>query len=120
MKTKSQQARARRSKGAQGEREVAKLLSTWSGELVERKLGAARHGGSDIEWNGYSIEVKRQEKPSIRIWWIQCVHQATLEGNRPLLVWKQNGGEWQCMFFDDGHETIVTFYGWYSAYYEFA
>jgi len=41
-----------RSKGARAEIEVAKLLSKWSGKDVKRKLGAARDGGSDIEFDG--------------------------------------------------------------------
>ena len=45
-------------KGATGEREAAHILSDLLGKIVKRKLGAARDGGSDIDIQGYSIEVK--------------------------------------------------------------
>jgi len=109
--------KASRNKGARGERELAFLLSQWTGMSIQRKLGAAREGGSDIEWDGWSIEVKRAERLAIVKWWKQCVDQAFKEGNKPLLCWKQNRTLWFCMFLNDGKEVLVPLSGWYDMHY---
>ena len=123
-----------RDKGARGEREVAKLLSGWSGLKAQRKLGAAREGGSDIEFcnlgnhrdhgdyqlrfdctGGWSIEVKRQETLHIKKWWNQACNQAVAESNKPLLVWRVSGTAlWDCMFYLAGQEVVIPLSAWYD------
>ena len=60
--------RGRRQKGANGERELAAILSDQLGFEVKRKLGQARGGGHDLEIGRFYIEVKRQERLSIEDW----------------------------------------------------
>lgn len=82
-----------RMKGADGEREVSRLLTEELGELVQRKLGAARNGGSDIAVPGWAIEVKRTE-----VWlaefWDQAERQAKHEHAKPALIWRKSRCPW--------------------------
>ena len=57
--------RMQRDKGQRGEREIAENLSCALGIDIERKLGAARDGGHDLEAGGFAVECKRTERPSI-------------------------------------------------------
>lgn len=115
--------KASRNKGQRGEREVAKLLSEWSGEKIERKLGAAREGGSDIEVWGYSIEVKRAERFRLSKWWEQACEQAEKEGNQPLLVYRRNNEPWECLLVaalkDDPEPRAYMLYfkDWFDLFY---
>lgn len=86
-------SKMQRSKGAAAEREIAHLLSDELGSLVQRKLGAARNGGSDIEIPGWSIEIKRTEQ-WLSEFWDQAERQAKAEGNRPALIWRKSRAAW--------------------------
>lgn len=86
--------RMQRNKGQRGEREVAEILSRALGVDVERKLGAARDGGHDIEAGGFAVECKRAERPSLGSWWTQASENATKAGLHPMVTWRPNRGEW--------------------------
>jgi hypothetical protein len=77
-----------RTKGAEGEREVAKMLNAivatvrkeldlpqyaTMDELFQRNQNQSAVGGADLSNNlGLEIEVKRQEALSVNSWWKQC------------------------------------------------
>lgn len=86
--------KGRRSKGANGEREFAKLLSEKLGIKLERNLEQTRAGGHDlIGLPGIAIEVKRCEQLAINQWWRQAVEQAA-DGLTPCLAYRQNRKPW--------------------------
>jgi hypothetical protein len=103
-----------RTKGAEGEREVAKMLNAivatvrkeldlpqyaTMDELFQRNQNQSAVGGADLSNNlGLEIEVKRQEALSVNSWWKQCVTSAARTGGIPILIYRQNRKAWHvCM-----------------------
>ncbi len=104
-----------RQKGAEGERQVIKILrfeldlaitecmlSEAERDLfkhvLQRNTMQAAIGGNDISGSiGLSIEVKRQEALSINTWWKQCLDAAQRTNEQPLLIWRQNNKPWNAM-----------------------
>lgn len=100
-----------RTKGASGEREVAKKLNaivdqvhlkyglpitTIQDEPFQRNQNQSAVGGDDLTNPfGLSIEVKRQESLSINAWWGQTINSAARFGNIPILIFKQNRKKWR-------------------------
>lgn len=98
-----------RAKGANGEREVAKVLNNIiahvMGELkldvpdidiVQRNQNQSAVGGNDLSnVFGLGIEVKRQEQLSINKWWSQCVAGAARNNELPVLIYRQNRKAWR-------------------------
>lgn len=86
--------RSSRTKGHNGERELATLLSEALGRDVYRNLEQARDGGPDLlGLPGLAVEVKRRETPSLETWWRQARAQArTLEV--PVLAYRVNRKPW--------------------------
>lgn len=101
-----------RQKGAEGEREIVKLLTpiivkvmtemafppeqiTAAEKMVQRNQNQSAVGGNDLSNTfGMSIEVKRQEQLAINTWWDQCVTAANRNNELPVLMWRQNGKKW--------------------------
>jgi hypothetical protein len=108
-----------RTKGADAEREVAKMLNAIIVEVatamgyppeqveaarrcVQRNQNQTAVGGCDLtNVFGIAIEVKRQETLSLGTWWQQCVAAAERNNELPLLIWRQNKKPWR-----------VRTYGW--------
>lgn len=86
--------KGKRQKGAQGERELAKILEDELGFVVSRNLGQARDGGDDITVQKFRFEVKRQERLNIMAWCEQ-VEQACKQGDVPVVAFRQNGEQWR-------------------------
>lgn len=104
-----------RSKGANGEREVATAMNGvvmlamrelgFSEEAVmkastaiQRNQNQSAVGGSDLSNTfGLAIEIKRHENLSINTWWKQCTIAAERNGEWPVLLYRQNHGKWQCV-----------------------
>ena len=86
-----------KNKGANGERELAKLLASCLGiENINRNLAQSREGGADIlDIEGLAIEVKRQENLCLPAWWKQTVKQAVDTKRLPVLAYRQNRREWK-------------------------
>jgi hypothetical protein len=102
-----------RTKGQQGEREVADLLNftiyTVMKEMgyneeeslrgmttVQRNQQQSAVGGNDLtNCFGLSIEVKRQEQLSVNTWWKQCVLAAERNSELPVLMYRQNRKPWR-------------------------
>lgn len=96
-----------RNKGANGERELARLLSDELGFEVKRTLGQARDGGADIQIGRFVIEVKRQERLAIEQWCQQVEAAVTTISNLdesgelrepvPVVVFRRNGEPWRAV-----------------------
>lgn len=94
-----------RTKGQEGEREVARAMNsivdavlvrngyaTPSKPIVQRNQNQSAVGGSDLSNPfGLGIEVKRQEALSINAWWKQCLAACATDGCLPIVVFRQNG-----------------------------
>ena len=88
-----------RTKGASGEREVARILADELGIQMVRNLAQARNGGSDlIGLPGWSVEVKRAKAVTAGMvgeWWSQAEAQAIREGKRPALAYRADRQPWR-------------------------
>jgi hypothetical protein len=102
-----------RQKGAEGEREIAKILNAiicdvmrdmnWPQDkidaaitMVQRNQNQSAVGGNDLSNTfGMSIEVKRQEQLAVNTWWAQCVAAAERNNELPVLMWRQNRKPWR-------------------------
>ncbi|AVY95765.1 hypothetical protein DAI18_18235 [Microvirgula aerodenitrificans] len=85
--------RMSRDKGARGERELAGLLAERLGISIQRRLGAARDGGHDIDVPGWAVESKRTEVFA-EAYWRQAQQQAEVTGCRPVLFWRASRRPW--------------------------
>lgn len=106
-----------RDKGANGEREIADDLNFIvnciykelgldfpTKPVVQRNQNQTAVGGKDLVGTfGLAIEVKRQEQLAINTWWKQCAASALEAGEKPVLLFRQNGkkgtllGRWRCI-----------------------
>lgn len=84
--------RSSRTKGASFEREVAASLSEWLGLDVQRKLGAARDGGDDIQVGQFRLECKRCETTKVWEWYEQAKGNAGPE-EIPVVVFRRSRSE---------------------------
>lgn len=102
-----------RQKGAEGERQVIKMLTPIIQDvmremefpqekidaalkMVQRNQNQSAVGGNDLSNTfGMSIEVKRQEQLSIGTWWKQCEAAAARNNELPVLIFKQNNKPWR-------------------------
>lgn len=91
---------SQRNKGANGERELAKLLYGRLGVELKRNLEQSRIGGYDLVGLPFAIEVKRHEELRVNEWWAQASHQAIDARNAtgdytiPVLAWRQSRKPW--------------------------
>lgn len=75
-----------RDKGANYEREVAKIISARLGRPTKRMLGQARDGGHDLEQIGpFLFECKRRAKIAVYEWMRQIVAACT-NGQMPVVI----------------------------------
>lgn len=90
-------SKSQRTKGAQGEREAAHLLSEELGQVVERILSQTRDGGHDLEVTSTAgkicIEVKRQERANILAWMDQAEQSAG--EHLAAVMWRPSRKGWQ-------------------------
>jgi hypothetical protein len=102
-----------RNKGANGEREVVKLLNgiiervlssqEWDIGIIEtarkciqRNQNQSAVGGSDLNGVfGLAFEVKRCEQLHIEAWWKQTVDQAIRNNEMPVLIYRQSHQPWR-------------------------
>lgn len=113
-----------RRKGADGEREVARLIFDLLGVPMRRRLSQYQCGGFDLEsadgdamLSGHAIEVKRAQRATqatVARWWRQTCEQA---GERkPVLWFRGDGEEWRivCRLDVAGHrvEPMLTATDW--------
>lgn len=84
---------AQRRKGAEGERELKRLLNDQLGIFACRNFAQAFEGGCDLLGVGpWAMEVKRQERLTLQAWWRQACGQA---GRLvPALAYRQSRRPW--------------------------
>lgn len=87
-----------RSKGARGERELRRLLEAELGGAIVRNLEQTRSGGHDLLGvDGWAVEVKRYRRVTralVATWWAQACEQAERAGLRPVVLYREDRGEW--------------------------
>ena len=102
-----------RQKGAEGERQVMKIMNDIVQEVrvvnglekhvtmdlpFQRNQNQSAVGGDDLTNPfGLSIEVKRQEALSINSWWKQCVKSALRTQGLAILIFRQSHQKWRIM-----------------------
>lgn len=90
-----------RTKGADGEREIAGILAEETGYHIRRRVRNDK-GDSDLTGiPGWSIEVKRHKDAShgdIAKWWEQAVAQAAKEQAYPVLFYRADRQPWRAVF----------------------
>lgn len=100
----SRGAGARR-KGAQFERDLAKLISDKTNVEAKRGLGQTRSGGeevSDVDMEHIHVEAKRQKRCNIKAALRQAISDATVNGKIPVAITKDDREPIMCtMLFDD-------------------
>lgn len=105
-----------RTKGAEGEREVARAMNSIVGSVLEkhgikvpekpvvqRNSNQSAVGGSDLS-NPFdlAIEVKRHEQLSVNTWWDQCLKASRDFGGTPILIYRKNGNrDWSVVMLID-------------------
>jgi hypothetical protein len=91
---------ASRTKGKAGERELAALLRTITGQDVQRRV-RQHDGDSDLLGvDGHSVECKRYSSATpalVARWWQQTIAQAE-PGTRPLLFYRVNRRPWRAVW----------------------
>jgi hypothetical protein len=84
-----------KSKGANAERELAKLLGDRLGISLQRNLEQWRSGGFDLLSDlPLAIEVKRCEQLQLNQWWKQALRQSQ-GGKIPVLCYRQSRQPWR-------------------------
>lgn len=94
---------SQRRKGAEGERELFRLLSGELGVSVKRNVDQARNGGADcLELPGFAIECKRHQSLSRPSWWAQAVKQGQSAGLEPIVFYRRNREAWRALIAGPG------------------
>lgn len=88
----SRRGRSSRRRGAQGERELAGLLSDELGLSIKRMLGQERDGGADLHIGPLRIQVKRCERIELGKWWRQTLDDAG--DDIPILAYRASRKPW--------------------------
>lgn len=96
-----------RQKGAAGEREVMKLFNRALGTNERRILGQARDGGADGKVGRYRIEVKRRKRIAAISQWYAQVSKGATESEIPVVVMREDHGEWKVLLSLDDFLNIV-------------
>lgn len=108
-----------KTKGANGERELAKWLNDEFDlpEDAKRNLLQTREGGGDINVGTFIFEVKRRETLALNKWWLQVTQAVRdMEAQRMndecvpitgIVAFRQNGKQWE--FLIGAHHVGVEF-----------
>jgi hypothetical protein len=99
--------KAQRLKGANGEREFFKWLSSWAGYPVKRKLGQAREGGRDGDLGLLVIEVKRRARISVLRWLEQAEASVAHAHDIPIVAMREDNGRWMVVLNAEDFFSLV-------------
>lgn len=89
-------SKSQRTKGANGEREVCKLLAEEFGVKVGRELGQARDSGCDIRLQSFVFEIKRRKRIATYEW-LEQAEAASKPGEMPVVMARADGKDWLVM-----------------------
>lgn len=102
-----------RRKGAQFERDLAKLITENTNVDAKRGLGQTRSGGeevSDVDMDYIHIEAKRHKRCNIKAALRQAISDASVNGKIPVAVTKDDREPILCtMLFDDWVKFLNSF-----------
>lgn len=100
---------SQRSKGARAEREVAEIINAKLGTDMRRTpLSGGMKWKGDIQgWDGFHVEVKRQERLCIPEWLRQTEADCP-EGLVPLLVYRKSRDPWRVVLPLDSFLGLVS------------
>ena len=102
-----------RRKGAQFERDLAKLITENTNVDAKRGLGQTRSGGeevSDVDMDYIHIEAKRHKRCNIKAALRQAISDASVNGKIPVAVTKDDREPILCtMLFDDWIKFLNSF-----------
>ena len=105
---------SQRRKGAEAERQLAKLLADELGIEVVRNTDPRHVSKGDIlAVPGYAIECKRCETLRRNAWWAQAVKQGVIHGAEPIVFYRQSRKPWRALitgyggFVDVGWDTAL-------------
>ncbi len=86
-----------RSKGASGERELAKFLHSNLpiDNMPQRNLEQVRSGGGDLLVPPFLYECKRVEALNLADWWYQAVVAGQRAELEPVVAFRQNKKPWE-------------------------
>lgn len=87
---------SQRRKGANGENELAKILTEELGWIVKRELGQARDGGHDMQVGRFKIEVKRRKAIAVYDF-MEQIQKVCSEQETPVVVMRADGKKWLVM-----------------------
>ncbi len=109
-------SKSQRTKGANGEREVCKLIFEILGIEAHRNLSQTRDGGADIKLPPYSLEVKRRARIGNVYDWMDQAENGCSVNEKPAVVFRADGKKWlACIPLDDflslAREDIVNPHG---------
>lgn len=105
---------SQRNKGAEGEREVCRLILDNLGIKVGRNLDQWRDGGYDIPLGPFLLEVKRRKQMAFYEWFHQIEAACASTGKQPVVFARADGERWKViidagLFFQLVREEVV---GW--------
>lgn len=87
-------SKSQRTKGAVYEREVCARLSEATGKKIQRNIGQARDGGTDIPFGNFLVECKRRKTlGTIEKWLKQATDAATTGEQIPVVVARSDAGK---------------------------
>lgn len=87
-------SKSQRTKGASYEREVCAVLSEATGQKVQRNIGQARDGGTDIPLDNYLFECKRRKSlKTIEGWLKQATAARSNQDQIAAVVARSDGGK---------------------------
>lgn len=88
-------SKSQRTKGANGERELCRILSDELGTVVKRNLSQTREGGCDIVLGPYNVEVKRRARIGQIYDWIEQAEASCVDtGRKPVVICRADGKGW--------------------------
>jgi hypothetical protein len=87
-------SKSQRTKGASYEREVCQVLSQATGQKVQRNIGQARDGGTEIPLGDYLFECKRRKTlGTIEKWLKQASNARKTDDQVAAVIARSDGGK---------------------------
>ncbi|WP_290371909.1 hypothetical protein [uncultured Parasutterella sp.] len=87
-------SKSQRTKGADGEREVCRIIHEQLGVEVSRNLSQTREGGADIKFPPFSIEVKRRSRIGNVYEWMEQSQKSCSGSEKPIVICRADRRDW--------------------------
>lgn len=86
-------SKSQRTKGAAYEREICKKLSEATGKNIQRNIGQARDGGTDIPFGNFRLECKRRKTLGTIEKWLKQSTDSCPNDEIPAVVARSDQGK---------------------------